>query len=168
MLIGQSKQVYSQWGMPKTEAESALSFDSKADKQDSVSVSAEGKSLQQGGNPMPAEQHTYSKPQPSGNIDQLRNPEEPELTFLEKAMQSALDKRIGIDRKRLEEIEEKIREIEAMEDAIRANENMPKDQKDKLLKDLGEEKAKLIDMLEAEKKRMAEEAAEKETQKDKG
>ena len=37
-----------------------------------------------------------------------------------------------------------------------------------MLKGLLKKKAKLLDMLEAEKKRMAEEAAEKEKQKDKG
>lgn len=168
MLIDQSKQVYSQWKMPQTQAGSALEFNNHKTQQDTVALSAEGKNLQQGGNSAPAEHHTYSKPQPQqeDNIEKLRNPEQPEPGFLEKALQYAVDRRVGIDREKLEEIEEKIREIEKAEDAIRNDDSIPKQQKEVLLKGLAEEKAKLLDMLEAEKKRMAEAAAEEEKQKE--
>lgn len=153
-------------GAPRSERIIAGSNSSTEDK---VSLSPEGKKAQQSGKVVPQQQDTYRFPPAVkisyDEVEKLRNPKEVEKTFLEKAMQSALDRRMGIDRERLEELEAKIKELEAKEDAIRQNEDMPQDKKNALLDALQDEKNKLYDLLEAEKKRMAEQAAEKEGNK---
>lgn len=73
------------------------------------------------------------------------------MTMLEKARQVILDKRMGLDREKIEEINDKM-------EAIINDESIPDDIKDKLLENLSKEK-------EAEYKKAAERTEEQEKSK---